>query len=122
MGDPIATGEALYGSRRGRGLDLAFEVALFVTLPWRGDRFAAPRSREHRLGDVRQKAAREGRLRAAVEVPPKGTAQVQAVLGARYAHVSEPALFRHLRGGPNQRRVFLALIQRPLVGQQALFH
>src|SRR5438128_11448933 len=98
MGDPIATGEALYGRRRGRGLDLAFEVALFVPLPWRGDRCAAPRRREHRLGDVRQEAARECRLRAAVEVTPKGTDQVQAVLCARPADGSEPALFLHLPG------------------------
>src|SRR2546422_3547025 len=113
MGDPIATGEALYGSRRGRGLDLAFEVALFVTLPWRGDRCAAPRSREHRLGDVRQEAAREGRLRAAVEVPPKSTAQVQAGLCARPAPLSEPAPFPPLPGRPQPPRGFPPPLPRP---------
>src|SRR2546425_11910085 len=99
MGDPIATGEALYGRRRGRGLDLAFEVALFVPLPWRGDRCAAARRREHRLVDVRQGAAREGRLRAAVEGTPKGTAQGQAGPWGRHAGGNEPGVFPPPGGG-----------------------
>src|SRR5256885_17021120 len=94
MGDPIATGEALYGRRRGRGLDLAFEVALFVPLPWRGDRCAAPRRREHRLGAVRPEAARGCPLRAAVEVPSEGPALGQGGPRGRPAPLKWPAVWR----------------------------
>ena len=53
---------------------------------------------------------------------PERAAQIQAVLGASHTHVAEPALLGHLGRGADRRGILLALVERPLMRQQAFFH
>src|SRR4029077_13266948 len=120
--DAVPTGEPLDRWRRRRGLDLALQVALLVSLSRRRDRRAALGRGQQRLGDVREEAAWERRLRTAVQVAAKRAAQVQTVLRARHSYIGEAALLGHPCRRAAGRRVLFPLVQRALVRQQALLH